>query len=88
VYAGPWVYREKLRSSAASVNPVGVASAACSLLYGRRAREGRLATVLGRVGIGDPGRRAYVSSDAPAKFVQNFAVAWAKMMNLDRYDLA
>jgi catalase-peroxidase len=30
----------------------------------------------------------YGSSDAPAKFVQDFVAAWAKVMNLDRYDLA
>src|SRR5215475_1870160 len=29
----------------------------------------------------------YGSSDAPAKFVQDFVAAWAKVMNLDRYDL-
>src|SRR5215472_1801776 len=30
----------------------------------------------------------YGSSDAPAKFVQDFVSAWTKVMNLDRYDLA
>src|SRR5256712_913881 len=30
----------------------------------------------------------YGSSDAQAKFVQDFVVAWTKVMNLDRYDLA
>jgi catalase-peroxidase len=30
----------------------------------------------------------YASSDAQAKFVQDFVAAWAKVMNLDRYDLA
>jgi catalase-peroxidase len=30
----------------------------------------------------------YGSSDAQAKFVQDFVAAWAKVMNLDRYDLA
>jgi catalase-peroxidase len=30
----------------------------------------------------------YASSDAQAKFVQDFVVAWTKVMNLDRYDLA
>jgi len=30
----------------------------------------------------------YGSSDAPAKFVQDFVAAWAKVMNLDRFDLA
>jgi catalase-peroxidase len=30
----------------------------------------------------------YASSDAQAKFVRDFVAAWAKMMNLDRYDLA
>jgi catalase-peroxidase len=30
----------------------------------------------------------YGSSDAPAKFVQDFVAAWTKVMNLDRYDLA
>ena len=30
----------------------------------------------------------YASSDAQAKFVQDFVNAWTKVMNLDRYDLA
>ncbi|HWB64232.1 MAG TPA: hypothetical protein VG603_12020, partial [Chitinophagales bacterium] len=30
----------------------------------------------------------YGSSDANAKFVQDFVAAWAKVMNLDRFDLA
>jgi catalase-peroxidase len=30
----------------------------------------------------------YASSDAQAKFVQDFVKAWTKVMNLDRYDLA
>jgi catalase-peroxidase len=30
----------------------------------------------------------YASSDAQAKFVQDFVAAWAKVMNLDRYDVA
>ena len=30
----------------------------------------------------------YASSDAQAKFAQDFVVAWTKVMNLDRYDLA
>ena len=30
----------------------------------------------------------YASSDAQAKFVRDFVAAWAKVMNLDRYDLA
>ena len=30
----------------------------------------------------------YGSSDAEAKFVRDFASAWSKVMNLDRYDLA
>ena len=29
----------------------------------------------------------YASSDAEAKFVEDFAAAWTKVMNLDRYDL-
>jgi len=29
----------------------------------------------------------YASSDAQQKFVQDFAAAWNKVMNLDRYDL-
>jgi catalase-peroxidase len=29
----------------------------------------------------------YASSDAQAKFVKDFVAAWAKVMNLDRYDL-
>ena len=30
----------------------------------------------------------YGSSDAQAKFVPDFAAAWNKVMNLDRFDLA
>ncbi|MGH9364693.1 MAG: catalase/peroxidase HPI, partial [Thermoanaerobaculia bacterium] len=30
----------------------------------------------------------YGSSDAQAKFVQDFVSAWTKVMNLDRFDLA
>ena len=30
----------------------------------------------------------YATSDAQAKFVNDFVAAWAKVMNLDRYDLA
>jgi catalase-peroxidase len=30
----------------------------------------------------------YGSSDAPAKFVQDFVAAWNKVMNLDRFDVA
>jgi catalase-peroxidase len=30
----------------------------------------------------------YASDDAPAKFVRDFVAAWAKVMNLDRFDLA
>jgi catalase-peroxidase len=30
----------------------------------------------------------YGSSDAPEKFVHDFAAAWSKVMNLDRFDLA
>ncbi|MGV7211545.1 catalase/peroxidase HPI [Oxalobacteraceae bacterium A2-2] len=30
----------------------------------------------------------YASADGEAKFVQDFAAAWTKVMNLDRYDLA
>jgi catalase-peroxidase len=30
----------------------------------------------------------YASSDAHAKFVQDFVAAWNKVMNLDRYDVA
>ena len=30
----------------------------------------------------------YASSNAQAKFVQDFVAAWTKVMNLDRYDLA
>lgn len=29
----------------------------------------------------------YASADAPEKFVQDFVAAWAKVMNLDRFDL-
>ncbi len=31
---------------------------------------------------------AYASADASKKFVQDFAAAWTKVMNLDRFDLA
>jgi catalase-peroxidase len=30
----------------------------------------------------------YASADAKEKFVQDFVAAWAKVMNLDRFDLA
>jgi catalase-peroxidase len=30
----------------------------------------------------------YASSDAQAKFVQDFVAVWSKVMNLDRYDVA
>jgi catalase-peroxidase len=30
----------------------------------------------------------YACDDAKAKFVQDFAAAWGKVMNLDRFDLA
>jgi len=30
----------------------------------------------------------YASSDASAKFVQDFVAAWTKVMNADRFDLA
>jgi catalase-peroxidase len=30
----------------------------------------------------------YGSSDAQAKFVQDFVAAWTKVMNLDRFDIA
>lgn len=30
----------------------------------------------------------YACSDAQQKFVRDFAAAWSKVMNLDRYDLA
>jgi catalase-peroxidase len=30
----------------------------------------------------------YGSSDGQAKFVHDFVAAWAKVMNLDRFDLA
>jgi catalase-peroxidase len=29
----------------------------------------------------------YASGDAQQKFVQDFVVAWTKVMNLDRFDL-
>ena len=29
----------------------------------------------------------YASDDAKEKFVRDFAAAWVKVMNLDRYDL-
>jgi catalase-peroxidase len=30
----------------------------------------------------------YASSDAEKKFVNDFVVAWNKVMNLDRFDIA
>ena len=30
----------------------------------------------------------YASADAKEKFVKDFAAAWSKVMNLDRFDLA
>jgi catalase-peroxidase len=30
----------------------------------------------------------YASSDGEAEFVEDFAAAWSKVMNLDRFDLA
>jgi len=30
----------------------------------------------------------YASSDAKSRFVTEFVAVWAKVMNLDRYDLA
>jgi catalase-peroxidase len=30
----------------------------------------------------------YASGDAQASFVRDFVAAWAKVMNLDRFDLA
>lgn len=40
----------------------------------------------------NPKRRALagagVESNAPPRFVHDFAAAWAKVMNLDRFDLA
>jgi catalase-peroxidase len=30
----------------------------------------------------------YAASDAKRKFVKDFAAAWSKVMNLDRFDLA
>jgi catalase-peroxidase len=30
----------------------------------------------------------YAQNDAAAKFVQDFAAAWSKVMHLDRFDLA
>jgi catalase-peroxidase len=30
----------------------------------------------------------YASSDAQKKFVEDFAAAWTKVMNLDRFDVA
>ena len=35
-----------------------------------------------------PLAEVYGSSDAQKKFVQDFAAAWTKVMNLDRFDLA
>ena len=31
---------------------------------------------------------AYATSDAQGAFVRDFVAAWAKVMNLDRFDLA
>ncbi len=45
------------------------------LVFGSNSRCARLAEV-------------YASSDAQEKFVNDFVAAWAKVMNLDRFDLA
>ena len=32
-------------------------------------------------------RKVYASDDAAEKFVSEFAAAWVKVMNLDRFDI-
>jgi catalase-peroxidase len=66
-----------------------------AVLEGRDRKSGELkgtATVVDLVFGSNSQLRAlaevYASSDAQRKFVEDFAAAWSKVMNLDRYDLA
>lgn len=44
---------------------------------------------LTQIAVSDVERiEVYASDDAQAKFVSDFLAAWAKVMDLDRYDLA
>jgi len=55
-------------------------------------RDGRTATAVDLVFASNSQLRAlaevYASDDASKKFVRDFAAAWVKVMNLDRFDLA
>jgi catalase-peroxidase len=66
-----------------------------AVLEGRDRKSGELkgtATVVDLVFGSNSQLRAlaevYASSDAQKKFVEDFAAAWSKVMNLDRFDLA
>ncbi len=66
-----------------------------AVLEGRDRKSGELkgtATVVDLVFGSNSQLRAlaevYASSDAQQKFVEDFAAAWSKVMNLDRFDLA
>ncbi len=70
-------------------------SAAEGVLEGRDRKTGELkwtATVVDLVFGSNSQLRAlaevYASRDAERKFVEDFAAAWTKVMNLDRFDLA
>ena len=70
-------------------------SAAEGVLEGRDRKTGELkwtGTVVDLVFGSNSQLRAlaevYASSDAERKFVKDFAAAWTKVMNLDRFDLA
>jgi catalase-peroxidase len=69
-------------------------SAAAGVLEGRNRATGELkwtGTVVDLVFGSNSQLRAlaevYAAADGEAKFVRDFAAAWAKVMNLDRYDL-
>jgi catalase-peroxidase len=70
-------------------------SAAGETFAGRDRRTGEVAWTASRVDLvfgSNAQLRAvaevYASDDAGAKFVEDFAAAWAKVMNLDRFDLS
>ncbi|MFE0385734.1 catalase/peroxidase HPI [Streptomyces bungoensis] len=71
------------------------ASASAETFVGRDRATGEVKWTAGRVDLvfgSDSELRAvaevYASDDAREKFVRDFVAAWAKVMNLDRYDLA
>ena len=76
------------------MNTVWQKSAASGVLHGRDRATGAVkatATVADLVFGSNSQLRAiaevYASSDAQAQFVHDFAAAWVKVMNLDRFDL-